>query len=88
MCQAQPHACFGNFVIVTAQCCCPCGDSCETVDECVVEFHFGMNVTRIKLFLVEKPEVQKQLIAKIKKWKATLPEAPSGEVFSAERAAK
>ena len=33
----------------------------------------------------EKPEVVKDLLAKIEAWKATLPEKPTGNVFSAER---
>jgi N-acetylgalactosamine-6-sulfatase len=32
-----------------------------------------------------KPEIVKELIAKLEAWKSTLPEKPSGEVFSAER---
>ena len=34
----------------------------------------------------EKPEVVKDLLAKIEAWRATLPEKPTGDVFSAERA--
>jgi len=33
-----------------------------------------------------RPEVAKQLLGKLEDWKATLPEEPSGDVFSAERA--
>ena len=33
----------------------------------------------------EKPEIVMELITKLDAWKATLPEKPSGEVFSAER---
>ena len=33
----------------------------------------------------EKPEVVKQLMQQIDDWKASLPESPSGDVFSSER---
>lgn len=33
----------------------------------------------------ERPEVVKEIVAKLTAWKATLPEKPSGDVFSAER---
>ena len=32
-----------------------------------------------------KPEVVKQLLASITRWRATLPDTPSGDVFSSER---
>lgn len=32
-----------------------------------------------------KPEVVKDIVAKLEAWKATLPEKPSGDVFSKER---
>ena len=34
----------------------------------------------------EKPEVVAGLVRKLEDWKKTLPEKPSGNVFSAERA--
>jgi len=33
----------------------------------------------------QKPEMVRQLLHKINGWKATLPESPSGDVFSNER---
>jgi len=36
----------------------------------------------------EKPVIVKELITKLDAWKATLPEKPSCEVFSAERTKK
>lgn len=38
-----------------------------------------------KNLAAEKPDVVKDLVAKIEAWKATLPEKPTGEVFSQER---
>jgi N-acetylgalactosamine-6-sulfatase len=33
----------------------------------------------------DKPDVVKEIVAMLEQWKSTLPEKPSGEVFSVER---
>ena len=48
-------------------------------------YNVAADALETKDLAAEKPEVVKELIAKIEAWKATLPEKPTGEVFSQER---
>ena len=57
-----------------------------TADAKRVELYdIAADALETKDIAAEKPEIVKELTAKLEAWKATLPEKPSGEVFSAER---
>ena len=48
-------------------------------------YDIAADALETKDLAAEKPDVVKGLVAKIEAWKATLPEKPTGEVFSQER---
>ncbi len=57
-----------------------------TADAKRVELYdIAADALETKNLAADKPETVKELITKLDAWKATLPEKPSGDVFSAER---
>lgn len=73
---------WANFAIVDAQ-----WKLLTTADAKRVELYdIAADPLEVKDVAAERPEVVKDLLAKIEAWKATLPEKPTGDVFSAERA--
>ena len=60
-----------------------------TEDESRVELYdLNADLAEEKDQAKNKPEVVKGMLALLKDWKATLPEKPTGDVFSAERKKK